>query len=151
MIRTLLSFAAAAALAACASNGAPDGSRRYQSLSAPTPADVATKITSSSDGQNVTVKVGTKIAVELVGTPTAGYIWKIEDRPDFLEPAGEYGGPTSSAQLEEGFAGGNHWEAFAFTVKAPGEGELRFEQGRAWDEPGRGDGAAFSVYIFAVE
>lgn len=150
-MKKLLSLAAAAALAACASDKAPDGAAQYQSLAAPTPADVTTTITPSSDGQNVTVKVGTKIAVELVGTPTAGYIWKLVEKPDFLEPAGEYGGPTSSAQLEEGFAGGNHWEAFAFTVKGKGEGELRFEQGRAWEEPGRGDGAAFAVYIFAEE
>ena len=151
MRRKLLTIAAATALAACASHDAPDGTARYQSLAAPTPADVATKITPASDGQNVTVKKGTKIAVELIGTPTAGYLWKVIMKPDFLDPAGEYGGPTSAAQLEPGFAGGNHWEAFAFTVTAKGEGELRFEQGRAWEEPSRGDGAAFSVYIIAEE
>lgn len=150
-MRTLLTIAAAAALAACASPGAPDGTARYQPLAAPTPADVAMTITSASDGQNVTVKKGTKIAVELVGTPTAGYLWKVVTKPDFLEAAGEYGGPTSSAQLEPGFAGGNHWEAFAFTVTAEGEGELRLEQGRPWEEPASGDGAAFSVYIIAEE
>ncbi len=150
-MRNCLVLAVAATLAACASNGAPDGSARYRSLSAPTPADVAMKVSAASDGQKVTVKVGTKVAVELVGTPTAGYIWKVIDRPSFLEPAGEYGGPTSSAQLEEGFAGGNHWEAFAFTVTATGAGELRLEQGRAWEEPQSGDGAAYSVFVLAEE
>lgn len=150
-MRNFLVLAATALIAACASGKAPDGAALYQALAAPTPADVATKITPASDGHKVTVKAGTKIAVELVGTPTAGYIWKVVDKPDFLEPAGEYGGPTSSAQLEEGFAGGNHWEAFAFTVKAKGEGELRFEQGRPWEEPASGDGAAFSVYVVAEE
>ncbi|MDZ7628281.1 MAG: protease inhibitor I42 family protein [Parvularculaceae bacterium] len=139
------------ALAACASGGTSDGIGDYQSLAAPAPNDVALKIPVSSDGRNVTVKKGTKIAVELVGTPTAGYLWRIVDKPAFLEPAGEYGGPTSSAQLEPGFAGGNHWEAFLFNVTATGEGELRFQQGRAWEEGADGDGAVFSVYVFAEE
>lgn len=147
----LILLAAGAMLAACASKGAPEGAAQHQSLAAPTPAGVATKITPSSDGQNVTVKKGTKIAVELVGTPTAGYLWRVTQKPAFLEAAGEYGGPTSSAQLEPGFAGGNHWEAFLFTVTGTGEGELRFQQGRAWEEGPDADGAAFSVYVFAEE
>lgn len=150
-MRKILVMAASAAIAACASVKTPDGTAQYQSLPAPTPADVATKITAASDGQNVTVKKGTKVAVELIGTPTAGYVWKIAKKPGFLEPAGEYGGPTSSAQLEEGFAGGNHWEAFLFNVTGAGEGELRFEQGRPWEDEQGGDGAAFAVYIFAEE
>jgi len=147
-MRLIAAAAAFTALCACAAH---DAKSAYSSLGAPTPADVALKITASADGQNVTAKVGTKVAVELIGAPTAGYIWRVVDKPAFLESAGEYGGPTSSAQLEEGFAGGNHWEAFAFSVTAAGEGELRFEQGRAWEEAGDGDGAAFSVYIFAEE
>jgi len=147
-MRLIAAMAVMALLAACASKNAPAA---YASLAAPTPADVTLKITGASDGQNVTAKVGTKIAVELIGTPTAGYLWKVEQKPAFLELAGEYGGPTSSAQLEPGFAGGNHWEAFVFNVTAAGEGELRLEQGRAWEEPGAGDGAAFSVYVFAEE
>ncbi len=147
----LFAAAAFAALAACASGAAPDGTAQHQSLAAPTPADVATKVTPASDGQNVTVKKNTKFAVELVGTPTAGYLWRIVDKPVFLEPAGEYGGPTSSAQLEPGFAGGNHWEAFLFNVTGTGEGELRFQQGRAWEEGADGDGAVYSVYVFAEE
>jgi predicted secreted protein len=147
----LFAAAAFAALAACASDTAPDAVAQYQSLAAPTPEGVATKVTQTSDGQNVTVKKGTKFAVELVGTPTAGYLWRIVDKPAFLEPAGEYGGPTSSAQLEPGFAGGNHWEAFLFDVTGTGEGELRFQQGRAWEEGADGDSLVYSVYVFAEE
>lgn len=150
-MKKLMIAAAFAALAGCASNEAADGAAQYKSLAAPTPEGVATVIGASADGQNVTVKKGTRIAVELVGTPTAGYLWRISEKPAFLQAAGEYGGPTSSAQLEPGFAGGNHWEAFLFDVTATGEGELRFQQGRAWEEGPDAAGAAFSVYIFAEE
>ncbi len=151
MNKLMLLAAAAALFAGCASKETPDGTAQYKSLPAPTPEGVATKIAASSDGQNVTVKKGTKLAVELVGTPTAGYLWRVSEKPAFLEAAGEYGGPTSSAQLEPGFAGGNHWEAFLFNVTGTGEGELRFQQGRAWEEGPDAHGAAFSVYVFAEE
>lgn len=150
-MRKFTMVSAAALLAACAADGTRDGSAQYDSLPAPTPPGVATTITASSDGQNVTVKKGTKVAVELVGTPTAGYVWKVSMKPPFLEAAGEYGGPTSDAQLEPGFAGGNHWEAFVFNVTGTGEGELRFEQGRPWEDKPDGDGASFSFYVFAEE
>jgi predicted secreted protein len=140
--------AALALLALVPACAADEGRRRP--IEAPTPADVALRITAADDGQNVTVKVGTKFAVELVGVPTAGYLWTVAEAPAFLAAAGEYGGPTSIAQLEEGFAGGSHWEAFVFDVTGPGEGVLRLEQRRPWegDEPPSG---VFSVYLFAEE
>jgi len=143
----------ASALAACAAK-VEDGSggpRQQQSLAAPTPLDVTMKITSDMKGENFSVKVGTKIAVELVGVPTAGYMWTVVDLPSFLEAAGEYGGPTSSAQLEPGFAGGNHWEGFVYAVKAVGEGEFRFAQRRAWEDAEEPPADEFSVYLFAEE
>lgn len=148
----IIRIAAALLLAACAT-GAPEdaASTSSSSLAAPTPADIATRISATSDGQNVTVKVGSKIAVELVGVPTAGYMWTPVEIPAFLAPAGEYGGPTSKAQLEPGFAGGNHWEAFAFDVSGAGEGVLRFEQRRPWEDDAEPAVSAFSVYIIAKE
>lgn len=138
---------------ACATGGAsPDAPHQSTALAAPTPAGVALVIKAENDGQNVTVKTGSKLAVELIGVPTAGYLWVATKTPPFLNPAGEYGGPTSSAQLEPGFAGGNHWEAFLFDVTAAGEGELRFEQRSAFGgDEGEPPADAFSVYLFAEE
>lgn len=143
-------FAACAALAlgACAATSDP-AATPSQSLAAPTPADVATTIGAADNGK--IVAVGAKIAVELVGVPTAGYLWRVVEKPAFLEAAGEYGGPTSSAQLEPGFAGGNHWEAFAFTVIAAGEGALKLEQRRPWEDDTEPATDAFSITIAAGE
>lgn len=137
-------------LASCAGSAPQPPTDEHSSLAAPTPDGVALVVTESDDGQNVTIKVGRTIAVELIGVPTAGYMWTPVETPAFLEAAGDYGGPTSSAQLEPGFAGGNHWEAFLFNVTGAGEGVLRFEQRRAWesDEPPADE---FSVYVFAEE
>jgi len=148
--RIIATFAAFAFLAACAGSQPHSPANAASSLAAPTPSGVALVIRSDSDGQNVTIKVGTTIAVELIGVPTAGYMWTPAETPAFLEAAGEYGGPTSSAQLEPGFAGGNHWEAFLFKVTSAGEGVFRFEQRRPWedDEP---PAAEFSVYVFAED
>ncbi len=150
-MKNMAIVAMALLLGACASVAPGDASPQYRSLPAPTPSDVALKITAADDGQNVTVKVGTRIGVELVGVPTAGYMWTVTETPAFLAPAGEYGGPTSTAQAEPGFAGGNHWEAFLFDVTASGEGVLRLEQRRPWEGDAEPAVAAFSVYIFAGE
>lgn len=151
-MKIMMIVGAVLAFASCAATDeTADAPKQHQSLAAPTPSDVALKITAADDGQNVTAKVGTKVAVELVGVPTAGYMWTVTEKPGFLEPAGEYGGPTSSAQMEEGFAGGNHWEAFLFTVTTAGEGVLRVEQRRPWEGDTEPATDSFSVYLFAEE
>lgn len=151
MIRPRCAVAALLVVCACAADkAAPEPPQKQRAIDAPTPADVAMRITALDDGQNVTVKVGTKVGVELAGIPTAGYLWAVTEQPAFLEAAGEYGGPTSTAQLQEGFTGGRHWEGFLFNVTAAGEGALRLEQKRPWedDEPPADE---FSVYLFAEE
>ena len=150
LARLVLACAVFFVASCAATEQTADPPKQFQSLVAPTPAGVALKITAADNSQNVTAKVGTTIAVELVGVPTAGYQWTATEMPAFLEAAGGYGGPTSSAQLEPGFAGGNHWEAFLFKVKEAGEGVLRFEQRRSWEgeEPAA---EMFSVYLFAEE
>jgi predicted secreted protein len=152
----LRSITAAILLSACASaqgDATPEpGDAGSTALAAPTPAGVAAKATAANDGQSMTVKVGGKLAVELVGTPTAGFMWVASEIPPFLQPSGEYGGPTSSAQLQPGFAGGNHWEGFVFDVTAAGEGVLKFEQRPAFapEEPDP-NGSRFSVTVIAEE
>ena len=119
------------------------------SIDAPIPEDVATVIGAEDADGTVSVRTGTKIAVSLVGVPTAGYAWGVEEAPDFLEAAGETGGPTSIDQLQEGYAGGHHWEVFFFNVTAEGSGVMRLEQRRPWEtdeEPMK----TFSVTITAA-
>lgn len=134
-------LAAAAALAGCAGDpagaGAAKGAAVDQGVAAPTPADVAVRVTAADKGKTVRMKVGQKIAVELVGVPTAGYLWAATDVPAFLSAAGTFGGPTSKAQLQPGFAGGSHWEILVFKADAAGQGVLKLAQKRPWesDEP----------------
>lgn len=120
------------------------------SIAAPVPEEVATVITEADADGTVSVHVGTTIAVALIGVPTAGYAWGVEEAPGFIEAAGETGGPTSTDQLQQGYAGGHHWEVFLFAVRSEGSGVLRLEQRRPWetDEPAIG---AFSVTITATE
>ncbi len=150
-MKAVIAIATMLFIAACANSSADGTKKEYASLSAPTPAGVAMRITAADESQNVSTKVGTTIAIELIGVPTAGYVWTPSMTPAFLESAGEYGGPTSSAQLEPGFAGGNHWEAFLFKVTKAGEGELRFEQRRPWEDDSEAPVDEFSVYLFAEE
>ncbi len=139
------------ALCACAPQEAEpqvDAKASYKSIPAPTQPGVVQRITGADSGKSVVVKAGTKIQVELVGVPTAGYMWTLKEAPAFLKKTGETSGPTSEAQLQPGFAGGSHWEVFFFEVTGTGEGPLVIEQRRPWEDEGPADDA-FSVTVKA--
>jgi predicted secreted protein len=152
-IKTIAAIVSLAALAACATpndaGAAPKETRAFNAIAAPTRDDVAREITGADNGTTVAVKAGTTISVALSGIPTAGYLWSVVEAPSFLEAAGEDSGPTSEAQLQPGFSGGRHWEVFYFRVTGEGEGVLRLEQRRPWedDEPPADE---FSVAIVAA-
>lgn len=102
-------------------------------LAAPTPRDVTVHINAAQDGQVVHVRVNQRFAVELVGTPTAGYQWMPVQMPAFLTRAGDRTGPTIAAQSQPGYTGGNHWEVLMFGVLDEGTGELWLVQRRPWE------------------
>jgi inhibitor of cysteine peptidase len=121
------------ALAACAPTEAPKQEGGEQMLPAPTPEDVAVRITAEQNGQTVEVGVNQRFAVELVGVPTAGYTWQPSQVPAFITRAGEASGNTIAEQSQPGYAGGNHWEVLMFSATAAGTGELVLEQRRPWE------------------
>ena len=122
------------ALAACAPTETPkQEASGEQSLPAPTPDDVAVRITAEQNGQTVEVGVNQRFAVELVGVPTAGYVWQPAQAPDFITRAGEASGNMLAEQSQPGYAGGNHWEVLMFSATAAGTGELVIEQRRPWE------------------
>ncbi|MBL8547559.1 MAG: protease inhibitor I42 family protein [Hyphomonadaceae bacterium] len=152
MIRTAL-FAAALALAACApaqeaQNEEPTPVSNT-AVPAPTPSDVTTHITAEQNGQVVRVAVNQRFAVELVGVPTAGYVWAPAQIPAFVTRAGEASGNTSQAQSQPGFTGGNHWEVTMFSATAAGTGDIVMEQRRPWEGAGEAPNATFRVTIVA--
>lgn len=119
-----------------------------QTLPAPTPQDVAVRIGVEQNGQSVHVRANQRFAVELVGVPTAGYVWTPAQMPGFITRAGEVSGATTPQQSQPGFVGGNHWEVLIFAATGPGAGELVIEQRRPWEttEPAVG---SFHVTIVA--
>jgi len=122
------------ALSACAPPPvAEQGKAASQAVPAPTPGDIAIRITAEQNGQVVRVPVGQRFAIELVGTPTAGYVWAPSGLPSFITRVSESSGPTSEAQNQPGFAGGNHWEVTVFAATGAGAGEIRMEKRRPWE------------------
>jgi inhibitor of cysteine peptidase len=131
MIRAVL---LALALAACTPGQAHAPAQpASEAAAAPTPEDVKVHITQAQAGQIVHVAIGERFAVELVGVPTAGYVWAPVRLPGFLTRAGEATGDTTKAQSQPGFTGGNHWEVFMFAATGVGEAPLAFEQRRPWE------------------
>ncbi|MBL8548659.1 MAG: protease inhibitor I42 family protein [Hyphomonadaceae bacterium] len=151
----LFGLVAMAALVACAaparSEATPaqsEATKATGAIAAPVQEDVVNRIGADMAGQTIAVAVGERFAVQLVGVPTAGYLWAPTTTPDFLEASGQGGGPTTAAQRRPGFTGGNHWEVFYFTAKEAGSGELRLEQRRPW-ETGGPPANSFAVTIIA--
>ena len=128
-------FVLVLALAACTPTETPkqDASGGQQTLRAPTPEDVVVRITAEQHGQTVEVAVNQRFAVELVGVPTAGYVWQPAQVPAFITRAGEASGNMIAEQSQPGYAGGNHWEVLMFSATAAGTGELVIEQRRPWE------------------
>jgi inhibitor of cysteine peptidase len=106
------------------------------------------RLDAGHNGQTIAVAEGQTFAVALVGVPTAGYLWSVVEKPSFVSEPVEGGGPTTAAQRQPGFTGGNHWETFTFTAKGKGKGRLKLEQRRPWEksEPAS---ATFAVTIEA--
>src|SRR5262249_22701461 len=111
----------------------PEAQVNSNAVAAPTPSDVRVRITAAQKGQSVRVGVGDRFAVELVGVPTAGYVWEPKTLPGFVTRAGDATGNTTTQQSQPGFAGGNHWEVFLFAATGAGTGQLVFEQKRPWE------------------
>lgn len=126
-------FAVALLAAACAPAPSEDVASVNAPVAAPTPDDVTVRIGAEQAGQTVEVGVNQRFAIELVGVPTAGYIWTPAQMPAFVQRAGEASGNTSQAQAQPGFTGGNHWEVTMFVATAPGTGEIVMEQRRPWE------------------
>lgn len=140
---------ATAMAASCApTTEAPAPVANNGAVPAPTPSDVAVRINEAQDGQSVAVAVGQRFAVELVGVPTAGYVWEVKQTPAFVTRAGEANGNTVAAQSEPGYVGGNHWEVLMFAATAAGSGELVLEQRRPWETNGPAN-RTFRVTIVA--
>lgn len=138
---------AALALTACSTPEPAAPAKPQGAVAAPAPVG-ALRITSADAGKTIAAPVGGKISLELVGIPTAGYLWSVVEKPAFLTEAGTMGGPTSAAQKQPGFAGGSHWEVFVFDVQGAGKSALKLEQRRPWEktEP---PSATFEVVIEA--
>lgn len=134
MIRSVV-LVCALALAACtpAQEAKEENSVATTAVPPPTPEDVAVHITAAQNGQTVNVAVGQRFAIELIGVPTAGYLWAPAQVPAFITRAGEATGNTVQEQSEPDYAGGNHWEVTMFSATAAGAGEIVMEQRRPWE------------------
>jgi predicted secreted protein len=86
------------------------------------------------DGGAVTLQVGQTLRIELESIPTAGYVWEIENQPDFLELVDEATRPTNPEfQNQPGVTGGNHFMAFDLKATATGKGTINMIDHRPWE------------------
>lgn len=84
----------------------------------------------ADSGSDVALDVGDQIDVQLEANPTTGYSWELGPLPDGLE--------LVSSDFEEpggSLVGAAGTQVFVFDVVGPGDGILRFEYVRVFDDP----------------
>lgn len=84
----------------------------------------------ADSGSEVALDVGDQIDVQLEANPTTGYSWELGPLPDGLE--------LVSSDFEEpggSLVGAAGTQVFVFDVVGPGDGILRFEYVRVFDDP----------------
>lgn len=85
-------------------------------------------------GTEVALPAGETLRIELETIPTAGYVWQIVEKPDFLELTGENTRGTNPAmQNLPGFTGGNHYMSFDLKALSEGTGVVKLTEGRPWE------------------
>ena len=113
MRRWIALVAAAALLAACGEDGG------------------TTVVLDAADSlSEVSLDVGDQLDVELEANPTTGYSWELGPLPDGLQ--------LVSSDFEEpggSLVGAPGTQLFVFDVVGPGNGILRFEYVRVFDDP----------------
>jgi predicted secreted protein len=84
----------------------------------------------ADSGSDVALDVGDQIDVQLEANPTTGYSWELGPLPDGLEL-------VSSGFEEPGgsLVGAGGTQVFVFDVVGPGDGILRIEYVRVFDDP----------------
>jgi predicted secreted protein len=78
------------------------------------------------ESQPIHVKVGEPFCIELEGTPSAGYVWSLTDRPSAMKVVEEKIHPGSAV-------GGRARQTFVFEPMEAGEATLTFEYARPWE------------------
>lgn len=109
--------------------------------------NVVKDVREADDGKTITLKVGDRFSISLVGVPTAGYVWTPEKVPAFLAKKEEASGATIKQQHQPGYAGGQHWEVTAFEATAAGSGELELVQKRPWETKPDPDNKHFRINV----
>ena len=100
-----------------------------QPMPAPTPEDVAVRVTADQNGQNVEAAVGDSVAIELQNSPSTGSSWRVASKPAFLADPEQLSGPTSQpAASGRPMMGAPRWQVFVFPVAEAGEGVLTLEK-----------------------
>ncbi|MFN4183738.1 MAG: protease inhibitor I42 family protein [Hyphomonas sp.] len=85
-------------------------------------------------GGEISLPAGEILRIELETVPTAGYVWQIVEKPDFLELTGENTRATNPAmQSLPGFTGGNHYMSFDLKASATGTGIVKMTESRPWE------------------
>lgn len=129
-------------LAGCAASSEPVqvGTASRETAARPAPATAPAtpaeplQLGETANGSTIMLEPGQSLAVELLATPTAGYLWKAHTVPAVLGAATESWRPEIERDPNGSqMTGGNSYQKFTFAGGEAGDGQLVLIYGRPWE------------------
>lgn len=101
---------------------------------APATPAAALQLGEAANGTTIMLEPGQGLEVELLATPTAGYLWKTRTVPGVLGAATESWRPEIERDPNgPQMTGGNSFQKFSFGAGEAGNGQLVLVYGRPWE------------------
>lgn len=138
-----LGLSAALLLAAACAPQAPqqsaptsDGATRPETNPPPAPAasTAAPRVVGAADaGQTIRLAPGQRLQIEVIGVPTAGYLWRVGRIDDGWSLIDTTSRPENPAGRAAGMSGGQDWSVFLLEAPGPRPRSITLIYGRPWE------------------
>lgn len=119
---------------------APEAATPASAAKAPAPAApaaaaaAAPRVVGASDaGRTITLTPGQKLQIEVIGVPTAGYLWRVGQIDAGWQVVESTSRPENPAGRAAGMVGGQDWSVFVLDAPGPSPRSVTLVYGRPWE------------------
>lgn len=112
----------------------PPGPPSPLSPPAPPAHPVAPRVVGAADaGRTITLAPGQRLQIEVIGVPTAGYLWRVGRIDAGWQLVESSMRPENPAGRAAGMSGGQDWSVFVLEAPGPSRRSITLVYGRPWE------------------
>lgn len=95
---------------------------------------VAPRVVGAGDaGRTITLAPGQRLQIEVIGVPTAGYLWRVGRIDAGWQLVESTMRPENPAGRAAGMTGGQDWSVFVLEAPGPSRRSITLVYGRPWE------------------